>query len=278
VADEHDANADADGASGGEGSAKRTGRRALQVARAQLVQRAIQQLQERDPELVARLTDSGGDPRARLAAAEALLERSVERKPSLLAQVGLSAIQALAAAADEAEQDRVALPTGAPSGTSQRLAVVFTDLEGFTEFTASEGDAAASRLLAGHHAAVDPIIRGRGGSLVKRLGDGLLLTFPTPEAAVLACLELVDAQPSPLRLRAGVHVGTVVVTDDDVIGHVVNLAARVAEVAEGAEVLATTDVCSAIGDDFAKVRFGDPRPERFKGIKAPVPVCSVRWA
>ena len=60
--------------------------------------------------------------------------------------------------------------------------------------------------------------------MVKRLGDGLLLTFPTAESAVLACLELVDADPTPLRLRAGAHTGEVVVLRDDVLGHVVNVA------------------------------------------------------
>ena len=42
--------------------------------------------------------------------------------------------------------------------------------------------------------------------MLKRLGDGLMLTFPEPEAAVLACLELGEA--APLRLRAGIHGGT----------------------------------------------------------------------
>jgi adenylate cyclase len=153
--------------------------------------------------------------------------------------------------------------------------VVFTDLEGFTEWTAKEGDEAASRLLAGHHEAVRPIIAGRGGRLVKRLGDGLLITFSRPEAAVLACLELVDAQPDPLRLRAGVHGGQVVVTSDDVIGHVVNLTARVAEAAVGSEVLATEDVTSEVA--LPNVAFGDTRAERFKGIEDPIKICSVRW-
>jgi adenylate cyclase len=255
--------------------AKRTGRRALRNARAQLVQRAMEQLQQRDPELVAKFTEPGFDGRNRLAAIEVLLERTVERKPSLLAQAGLSAIQALQAAADEAADEQAALR--AP-GTAAEVTVVFTDLEGFTEWTAAEGDESASRLLAEHHRVVEPLIRGRAGRLVKRLGDGLLLTFPTPEAAVLACLELVDTQPEPLRLRAGCHLGPVVVTADDVIGHVVNLAARVAEVAGGAEVLATRDVCAAIGDGLPNVRFSDPRPEQFKGIKSEIPVCTVSWA
>lgn len=254
----------------GDGTARKAGRRAIKQARKALVQRAMDSVSARDRETLARLTEPGPAGRAaQLRAVEEMLERAVERHPSLLGTVGLSAIQALAGAADEATET---LSLGTPTP----LTVVFTDLEGFTEWTAREGDEAASRLLAEHHQVVRPIIAGRGGRLVKRLGDGLLLTFPQPEAAVLACLELVDAQPEPLRLRAGLHGGSVVVTRDDVIGHVVNLAARVAEVAEGREVLATADVTAAV--DLPNVTFGDTRAERFKGIEEPITVCCASWA
>jgi len=271
-----------------ESPARRAGRRALREARAHLIQRAIEQVGQRDPDLAAELSTLAPSRAARLRAVELLLERSVERKPSLLAQVGLSAIQAIAAAADEVDDAEVADEADQAAGrrtapavetTSARLVVVFTDLEGFTEWTAREGDEAASQLLAEHHRVVGPLLTRRSGRLVKRLGDGLLVTFPSADDAVLACLELVDAQPAPLRLRAGLHVGHVVLTPDDVIGHVVNLAARVAEVATGAEVLATADVRDAamqsLGD---KVDFGPTRAERFKGIDGPVPVCTARWA
>ena len=253
-----------------ESPARRAGRRAIRDARKRLVTRALDGMSPRDREMVARLTEPGPAGRAaQLAAVEELLERAVERRPSLLGTVGLSAIQAIAGAVDEASEE-------ATLGTSRALSVVFTDLEGFTEWTAKEGDDAARRLLTEHHEAVRPIVAGRGGRLIKRLGDGLLLTFTQPEAAVLACLELVDAQPSPLRLRAGVHTGQVVVMRDDVIGHVVNLTARVAEVAEGSEVLATEDVTTSV--QLPNVRFGDTRDERFKGIEEPIRVCSVSWA
>lgn len=253
-----------------ESAAKRAGRRAVRDARKRLLQRALDSMQPRDREVVARLAAPGPAGRAaQLRAIEELLERAVERHPSMLGTVGLSAIQALAGAAEEASDQ----PT---LGTPTALTVVFTDLEGFTEWTAREGDEAASQLLAAHHQVVDPIVAGRGGSLVKRLGDGLLLTFPQPAAAVLACLELVDAQPEPLRLRAGLHAGPVVATRDDVIGHVVNLAARVAEAAEGGEVLVTHDVRSSV--DLPNVHFGDTRAERFKGIEEPITICAAAWS
>lgn len=254
-----------------EGSAaKRAGRKAIRDARRRLVNRALDSVHPRDREALGRLAAPGPAGRsAQLRAVEELLERAVERHPSMLGTVGLSAIQALAEAAEEASE-------GVAIGSPTKLTVVFTDLEGFTEWTANEGDEAASRLLAEHHQVVAPIITGRGGRLVKRLGDGLLLTFPEVEAGVLTCLELVDRQPEPLRLRAGLHTGQVVVTRDDVIGHVVNLAARVAEVAEGMEVLATEDVAAAV--QLPNVRFGETRAERFKGIEEPISICSVSWA
>jgi adenylate cyclase len=158
-----------------------------------------------------------------------------------------------------------------------RLAVAFTDIEGFTAYTAREGDEAASQLLAVHYREVGPVVRSRGGRISKRLGDGLLLTFPEPEAAVLACLELVGLDPEPLRLRAGVHVGDVVVAGEEIVGHVVNVAARVAESAKGDEVLITDDVRKAAGD-LPGVTFGRARSRTFKGVGERVLVSRAQLA
>ena len=149
------------------------------------------------------------------------------------------------------------------------LTVAFTDLEDFTTYTEAEGDDAARRLLMGHHRESAAIVADRGGRVLKRLGDGLMLTFPTPEAAVLACLELGEAAPLPLR--AGIHGGTVLVTSDDVIGHVVNLAARVTGSAAAGELVVTDHVRTAVGE-LRGVAFDGPYPRSFKGIEEKVPV------
>ena len=196
---------------------------------------------------------------------ERMLERQVEKRPSLLPSLGLTAIQILSAGA--ADDGAEGMPT--------RLAVAFTDLEGFTRYTAREGDEAASHLLGEHHRTIGPIVRSRGGRIVKRLGDGLLLTFPEPEAAVLACLELVASPPEPLRVRAGIHLGEVVVSLDDVIGHVVNVAARIAESAKGGEVLVSGDVKAAVGTPKG-FSFGPARKRTFKGLGETIPVSRVR--
>ena len=156
--------------------------------------------------------------------------------------------------------------------------MAFTDLEGFTRFTARNGDDAASRLLAEHQRVVGPIVRSQDGRVVKSLGDGFLLTFPSPQAAVLAGLELIDARPEPLRQRIGMHYGEVHVgRDHDVVGNVVNTAARVAEAARGGEVLATATIRDEVGE-LPGVSFGRLRHRKLKGIDERVRVCPVRRA
>lgn len=193
------------------------------------------------------------------------LERAIEQEPSLIATVGLNAIQLLSL---EAEED-------AAGGQPQAMTIVFTDLEGFTTYTSRHGDEAARSLLERHHKTVGPVIRSRGGRTVKKLGDGLLLSFGAPEAAVLAALEVLEADQSTLRIRAGIHHGEAVLLGDDLVGHDVNVAARVTDSARGGEILATTDVRAAVGD-LPSVSFGRARRRSFKGVSGSVSVCTVR--
>jgi adenylate cyclase len=160
-------------------------------------------------------------------------------------------------------------PSGRHANAPVEVTVAFTDLENFTSYTEAEGDDAARRLLIDHHRKSGSIVRSRGGQVVKRLGDGLMLSFPAPEAAVLACLEL--GKTAPLPLRAGIHGGTVLLTGDDIVGRVVNLAARVTECAKGREVVVTDHVRNAVGD-LRGVAFEGPYSHRFKGIEDMVPV------
>ena len=253
------------------------GEQALSSLRRTLEQKAAD-LIRRDPERAAHaievglidrdwLEHPGTQPIRSVTTTEMMqrfLERSVEQRPSVLGKLGLNTLQVLSWSANEDPADANASP----------VVVVFTDLENFTAYTSTNGDDAAIALLAEHHRVVGPVVRGRGGRVVKRLGDGLMLSFPSPEAAVLAAIELVDVAPEPLRMRAGVHLGEAVVTRDDLIGHVVNVAARVTEAAKGGEVLATTDVRAAVGE-LSRVTFGRARRVRLKGVSEVVRVCSV---
>jgi class 3 adenylate cyclase len=191
------------------------------------------------------------------------LERTVERRPSKLSSLGLSAVQLLSSSSDAAAVE-----------AGNALTIVFTDLEGFTAYTDTNGDAAAIDLINEHHNLARPVVREWNGKIVKHLGDGLLCTFPDPTSGVRAALGLLTTAPPPLRLRAGVHMGEAVITRQDVVGHVVNVAARICETAKGGQVLCSAEVAAA-APNAPGVRYGKVRSRRMKGVKTPVGICEV---
>jgi class 3 adenylate cyclase len=160
------------------------------------------------------------------------------------------------------------------SGSTKELTVVFTDLEGFTAYTDVHGDAAALALINEHHRRAGPVVRQWNGTIVKHLGDGLLCTFADPASAVRAALDLMPTAPAPLRLRAGAHLGEVVLTGNDVVGHVVNVAARVCESARGGQVLVSAELAD-VACPLDGVRCGRVKSRRMKGVKTPVGVRQV---
>lgn len=141
------------------------------------------------------------------------------------------------------------------------IALMFTDIEGFTRHAAGAGDGAAIRLLHRHDRAVLPALRRHGGRIVKRLGDGLMAVFPSPADALAAALAMQRAAAGEARglsLRVGLHVGEVRVREGDLVGHDVNVASRIADRTPGGQVLVSDAVRAAAGG--VAVRFRRRRP------------------
>lgn len=257
------------------GSARQAGEAAVGAVRRLLARKAAEMiLQDREAADVALemglvdrrwLENPGRAPIATAGPSEVIerfWERAVETRPSRLSSLGLGAAQLLAS--------RLAPPSGRP----ETMTVVFTDLEGFTAFTDRHGDEAALALLQDHHRIAGPMIRREGGRIVKHIGDGLLCTFNDPQGGLRAAVELLDSAPEPLRLRAGVHLGEAIASADDIIGHVVNVAARVAETAKGGQAVATLGTVEAAGPTSGVV-VGRARSRRLKGITERVTVVDV---
>jgi class 3 adenylate cyclase len=77
-------------------------------------------------------------------------------------------------------------------------------------------------------------------------------------------------------VRAGLHVGDVLVEGQDVVGHVVNVAARVTESAKGGEVLISRELRDALPvDDIPQLAIGRPRLRSLKGFDERIAVCTV---
>jgi len=156
-----------------------------------------------------------------------------------------------------------------------RGAFAFCDLAGFTAFTAERGDDAAIELVETFRAHVAAGLPA-DARIVNRIGDGLLVHFEAPSVAVSTLLTLtrrcadVSTPDTPLWVRSGVHVGTARVLGDDLIGHDVNVAARIGELAGATEVLASATARAEQTDD--DVRFDALGPVFVKGLSDPLRV------
>lgn len=124
-------------------------------------------------------------------------------------------------------------------GPGGRVTLLFTDIAGFTRHAAALGDREAVRLVRRHDAAVLPAVRTHAGRIVKRLGDGVMVAFPSPAAALAAAVTMQRGatRRPPLRLRIGIHVGVARVSAGDLIGHHVNVASRIGDRARAGEIL-----------------------------------------
>jgi len=162
-------------------------------------------------------------------------------------------------------------------------AVAFTDISGFTEFTALRGDDEALRLLA----VQERLVRERlpeGARLVKELGDGLLLWFPEADTALAATLDLQDdfraegtTSELPLWVRIGLHWGRQTRRGNDLIGHDVNIAARVVDVAGPTEVVVTEALLSRLpgSQERSRLEIDELGPVVMKGLPEPVRLFRV---
>jgi adenylate cyclase len=132
------------------------------------------------------------------------------------------------------------------------VAVLFMDLVSFSEWALEAGDELAVGLLRQVGEAIEPPILTRRGEVVKRLGDGLMAVFrdasSATEAAFDACdrVSLVNVDGHRPQLRTGIHLGRPRKVGRDYLGVDVNIAARLAESAQPAEVLVSERTLRAL--------------------------------
>jgi len=165
------------------------------------------------------------------------------------------------------------VPTGAEviEGT-----VMFTDIVGFTEFNALRGDREALALLAMQERIVRELLAG-DARVVKDMGDGLMLWFGDACEAIEAGLKMQERFEGkametdvPLWVRIGVHAGRQSRRGDDLVGHDVNVAARIMDLAGSGEVLASEATVRRVDDGLPDVCFEQLGPVVMKGIPTPI--------
>ena len=231
------------------------------------IARAMRRLLPGDSSFGDSMSTSGEGPTQQLA--RRLAELSSE-KPNALRELGLGALQVYEALASGGWGER---------GESE-LTIVFTDLVGFSSWALEAGDEAATELLRAMDGAATPALTEHGGRVVKRLGDGLMVTFLEPTGAVAGTLAAqaataeLEVEGMRPRMRAGAHHGLPRRVGRDYVGVDVNIAARVAQAAKADELL----VSSTVRDELDPTAYQCKRKLLFRAKGAPrdLDVYSVR--
>jgi class 3 adenylate cyclase len=193
-------------------------------------------------------------------------------RESVTKELGLSALQVWQSLSEATGRGRGDLD----------MALLFTDLVGFSSWALHVGDAAVLELLREVGTAVEGAITSQEGRIVKRLGDGVMATFLSGEAAVTAALDAHDAVNgievdgySP-RMRAGIHWGRPRKLGGDYLGVDVNVAARVAAAAKAEQVLVSQALLAQVEGDG--LRTGKAKRLRADGAPSDLRVIRVSRA
>jgi adenylate cyclase len=166
-----------------------------------------------------------------------------------------------------------------PEPTQRRLAaIVAADVVGYSRMMHADELGTLRALRSCRSEIIDPHIDANGGRIVKTMGDGLLLEFPSvvaaAEFAVAVQRALIDRNSgvpadSAIRLRIGIHIGDVIIDGDDIFGDGVNIAARVEPLAKPDGVALSDDAYRQVRDRL-HVRWQDDGVHNVKNIPEPL--------
>lgn len=200
-----------------------------------------------DNDRIDHLSTARGRP-SDLAARQLVSLRGAEH--GFAGELGLTALQAWQRLAEKQDRGRGKVD----------VAILFTDLVGFSSWALEAGDAAAVRLLREVAEAIEPPVAARQGEVVKRLGDGLMAAFWDAPDAVEAAFESseriasVEVGGYRPRLRTGIHLGRPRKLGGDYFGVDVNIAARLADAAKPGEVLVSERVLERLAPGAAEAK------------------------
>lgn len=161
------------------------------------------------------------------------------------------------------------------------VTLVFTDIVDSTHLATRLGDTAWAEVIQWHDALIASITAAHSGSVIKSLGDGAMLAFESTRMAARAAVAIQQAvsvpdAPIDLQIRVGVHIGDVVLTDDDLLGNAVNKAARIASSAAGGQIVVSR-VVQAMLAESAEFAFGETIEAELKGLPGLHEITLLEW-
>jgi class 3 adenylate cyclase/TolB-like protein/Tfp pilus assembly protein PilF len=163
------------------------------------------------------------------------------------------------------------------------LAILAADVVGYSRLVGLDEEGTVERVKRLKETIIEPAITSHHGRLVKTTGDGFLIMFASAVDAMRCAIGLQRTLPhhesafpddKRLRLRIGVHLGDVLLQDNDIFGDGVNVAARLEALAEPGGILVSQSVREQVERQI-DAAFSDLGLRTLKNIERPVRVAKV---
>ena len=175
-------------------------------------------------------------------------------------------------------------PSMATSTTNRRLATILVaDVDGYSRLMRADEERTLVDLRAHIAELVSPVVERFHGRIVKTVGAGVLVEFGSAVEAVRSAVELQRGMvernagiPAEHRqaFRIGLHLGDIIVSEDDVFGDTVNVASRLEALAEPGSIVLSASVYEQVRDKLA-LPFRSQGSRALKNIDRPIRVYSL---
>src|SRR6202789_369197 len=169
----------------------------------------------------------------------------------------------------------------------RRLAAVLAaDVAGYSRLMGRDEERTLAELKSLRKMFVDPMIATHRGRIVKTTGDGMLVEFASVVDAARCAVAIQqevakqDVGKSPelrIQFRIGIHVGDIIIDDNDIFGDGVNIASRLEGIAEPGGVCISDDAHRQIRGKV-DIIFDDMGEQTLKNIVEPMRAWHIRLA
>ena len=166
--------------------------------------------------------------------------------------------------------------------TRKLTAIMFTDIKGFSKKMA-RNEADAFELLKTHDALLRVLAAKFDGRVIKSIGDSFMIDFASAVNAVRCAIEAQKrfshfnkkkSELDKIEIRVGIHLGDVIIRDEDIIGDGVNIASRIEAMAGPNRIWISQDVYQQIRNKIP-LRVFPLGPQRLKNIPEQVEVYEI---
>ena len=168
--------------------------------------------------------------------------------------------------------------------TRRLTAILAADVVGYSRLMEADEVGTLAALTAHREHLINPLISQHNGRIVKLMGDGVLVEFDSVVEAVTCALDIQNgmavangnvSEDRRIELRIGVHLGDVMVENDDLYGDGVNVAARLEGLADPGGICISQQALDQV-ETKMDLTYEDRGEQRLKNIARPIHTYCVQ--